>query len=349
MNRKSQQRRPLSLHPRTSSIGIDVSDHIIRSVLTHRRGDRADVVSSVEVALPEGLIQLGIITDHEQLRVLVREQLTSKLNHSKASVVVSLPESHSFIRTVTARPDQLQQEIQRHLPFPIDDVLIDTIDHGPVDEGDPTHVFSIAAVKTNVAQAYWDVFQGAGYHIRALEIESQGIARALYPSETGPDDAVAIIADIGRNHTTVLALQQHHIDFTHTTGVLSGKTLTDQIQQQLHCDEKEAERRKRESTEHNEDIAPLIKKYTADLAAELQRVIDFHSEHAPVHNSALEYRLITVGGGSHLLNLNEAVEDSVRHPIEHGQLAPGIICHSSVDVLSYLTAIGHSLRPFRPL
>lgn len=348
MNRKSNRRR-LSLYPRTSTIGIDVSDHIIRGVLTHQRGGNADVVNAVEFPLPEGLVRHGIITDHEQLRTIVREKLSPVLKPSKAAAVVSLPESHCFLRTVTALPDQLQHEIQRHLPFPVDDVLIDTIDHGPIDPSTSIHVFSIGAAKTNVAQAYWDVFQGSGYHIRGLEIESQGIARALYPTEIGPADSVVIIADVGRNHTTVLAVQQNHIDFTHTTTSLSGKSLTTAIQEQLHCDEQEAEKRKHQSTGQNEDIAPLIKKYTEDLAVELQRVIDFHSEHAPVHGAGLDYTLITVGGGSHLINLKEHVEDSVRHPIAQGKLAGSIVCHPSIDTLSYFTAIGHSLRPYHPL
>ncbi|HLD22146.1 MAG TPA: pilus assembly protein PilM, partial [Patescibacteria group bacterium] len=235
--------------------------------------------------------------------------------------------------------ESLEVAIQRHLPFPYSEVIVDTNKDG--------NICTFAAIKTEVASSYVEALCPLGFRIRALEIESQAIAR-LFIGEQHKNQTI-IIGDIGHNHTTFLVVQQNHIDFTHTSKLISGKMLTEYIQTQFKIDSIQAERIKIEQQQHPA-VQSIIHAYTTALANELRRVIDFHQEHC-MRTQGTQYSIYFIGGGSQITHLTQSLQQQIHHPIQTATLSQHLSIPKQLanQFLSYSTAIGLSIRDFQPL
>lgn len=337
----------LFTHP-TDTIGVDISDHVVRAVLVSGSEKKKNILAAAEQHIDEGVIQYGMVQDLERIKKTL-QKLFSKSFHAKHStVVVSLPESHGFIKSIAVQEQSEREEIEKHLPFPYEDVIIDTIQHGLIDyEGAQVKLISFAAIKKEIAEVYIEIFSSLGLHIRAFEIESQSIAR-LYTGYKKTDSAIVLL-DIGHNHTTFVVVQQNRIDFTHTSHLISGNSLTEEIKKTLGCSFEEAEKMKKENAD-----SPKIKKnvhtHMLNITHELQRVIDFHTEHK-MTNSIRDYVVYATGGGAALHNFHRYLEDEIHYPVRHATIPTNISIdkHISLPIQSYSTAIGLALRDFQPL
>lgn len=323
------------IRPHTpNSIGIDMSDHVVRIVAMNQHGKKKRITHFGQQTFPAGVLVNGIIQNADTVVEVVKKLLaTMHLRHHHATAVVSLPEYHGFIKTVHLQDEPIEKEIQKHLPFPYDEVTIDTVAED--------HTVSFAAVKTDIATSYAETIEAAGLHVRALEIESQAIARLFIPHGTLPETIV--LGDMGRNHTTVLVVYKGRIDFTHTSKLISGKMLTESIEEALGIPETEAEKMKMTKQE-DAKIHAVIQEHTKSLGNELKRVIHFHQEHAA--QDTPQYIVYLIGGGSQIQHIRQYLEEYIHYPVQQAKIAESLLLPDSLqsEMLSYGTAIGLALR-----
>lgn len=331
-------------HP-NRTIGIDISDHIIRAVVLRTGGSRKRMLHYAEAPLEDGTVRNGVIQEPDRMEYVVKKLIKKGIPARSATTVVGLPESHGFIKTITFQKEDeksVQKEIEKHLPFPYEEVIIDTI------EGDG--FLSFAAIKKEVAQMYLDLLCPLGFHIRALEIESQAIARlfASVPEDDNINQAI-ILGDIGRNHTTFLVVRNGLIEFTHTSKLISGRILNDRIMQQFQVTPEKAERIKIEQQQHPQ-MQAIIQEHTQALANELQRVVNFHSLH-PIGGPTEQYIVYLIGSGSQIQNLRQYLEAKIYFPVQQAKFRVPMHLPKKIhsQILSYGTAIGLAIRGYEPL
>ncbi|MBI2410452.1 MAG: pilus assembly protein PilM [Candidatus Kerfeldbacteria bacterium] len=318
-----------------NSVGVDMSDHVIRIVGVQQQGKKKRVTHFGQQLLPDGMMVNGIIHNQDAVIKTITNLLsTTHIRRHRTIAVVSLPEYHGFIKTIHLQDEPIEKEIQKHLPFPETEVTIDTVRDD--------HTLSFAAVKTDIAMSYAESVEAAGLHVGALEIESQAIARLFIPREKIPETIV--LADIGRNHTTILVVTHGRIDFTHTSKFISGKMLTEAIAKTLNVSEAEAEKMKMTKQEDTR-IHAVIQEHTTLLSNELKRVIHFHQEHT-AEQEAPQYVVYLIGGGSKIDHIRQYLEEYIHYPVQQAKMAEPIVIPDTLqsELLSYGTAIGLAIR-----
>lgn len=335
-------------NPTRYTIGIDVSDHIIRAVLVRHSRSKDVIRRFAQVPLPEGLIQNGTIIDAAAVRELLQQHIFKQIPAAAGTAVIGLPEAHGFIKTVVVREGRLREEIERHLPFPYEEVDVDSLQYGSEDLQPGSSLFGFAAMKRTITESYWQLFHSLGIHIRALEIESQALAR-LYTRHPVTDHQISILGDVGRNHTTFVVVQHGHIDFTHTSQMISGKLLTAAIVKQTGWTVEQAEEQKLAGGAHPV-VHELMSRFGTVLAHEVQRVVDFHSEHQATRQGS-EYVIYFTGGGSQIADLRPTLEASIQYPIQAAVVPKQVIVPKRMSPVlpSFGTAIGLGIRQYSPL
>src|SRR3989339_126201 len=87
-------------HP-TDTIGIDMSDHIIRMIFLQHRGRKKSIKKFGSIPLPEGAMRNSIIHDVQIVQRAIMTLCSQLHIHPKTvSTVVGLPESHGFIKSI---------------------------------------------------------------------------------------------------------------------------------------------------------------------------------------------------------------------------------------------------------
>lgn len=331
--------------PGQDVLGVDISDHIIRAAVLRHERKTVKMVAHAQTEMAEGAIERGVIKSEDDV-VDALKQLMKYLSHYKthASVVAGLPEYHGFINTVTQTASSRKEEIERHLPFPYNEVRISTRTNTVQKNNLTQTILSFGAVKNETAESYENVWKRVGVHIRAMEIESQALARLLYNPETSNDSAV-VICDIGHTHTTFVLMQNGHIDFTFTSQHISGAQLTQAIADEKSLSIQDARILKESlSLEEVPTVEPIIKKWSDKLTTELDRVVSFHRNHQLAEKSR-SYSIVLTGGSSLLPGFIDRISDSTGILAQHAELPAHLkIPKKFNNTFSYSTALGLALR-----
>ncbi len=321
--------------PIAGTIGIDISDHILRAVFAIRKQHKLFIKRYAQLPLDSGIIQNGVIQDQEAVTKAVKKLIAHGIPNRSKTAVIGLPELHSYIGTILHDGKNIEKEIFRHVPFDKTEVTTDSLEYTP-------NIVGFAAVKTEIANQYWNVFSKAGLHIRALEIESQALAR-LYGQAYTKGEAI-IVVDIGQGHTTFLVAQKERIDFTHTSKLISAERVTQAIAQNANITFEMAEQRKLFQPKDTY-VLQATQKHAQEIATELQRFIHFHYEH-PIETPSKGYRIILTGGGAQIPDIIQQIEQSIEMPVHLAGIPPKVRIPSSLKkrMHSYATAIGLSAR-----
>ncbi len=324
------------------TIGIDISEHVIRAVLVKKNSRKVSVIQHGEIAFEQEWIKKGNIIDKDKIQAAIKKLLFPSFHPHASTIVASLPESHAFLKTVTVDEvdkKHIQKEVSKHIPFPMKEIALDTIIHDGI-------TVSFAAVKKEIAREYADLFQNFG-HLRALEVESQAIAR-LFSSLYTPD-SITVLCDIGKSHSTFLVIENNHIDFTHTSQMISGDRCTEQIKQELQISAEDAEQKKLNQSD-DPTVQKAIQNHLGEIKKELMRVIEFHQDHHST-NELKSYRIILTGGGANITGISDHLKQEIRYPVAHATLPKHISVPKKMqrNQLSYATAIGCAMRDFHPL
>lgn len=297
-----------------TTLGIDISDHVIRSVEVQHHRKTFVVKRFAEQVLPEGAIVRGDIQDPKAVHDALHQLLKHHSDTEHAAGVVSLPESRAFLKTIVIPTTAtLDSEIARHLPFPLTDVSFDSLPHGMVErEGAAAQIVSFAAIPARITESYAKVMHDAHVRCRALEVESQALARLYVREQT--DDVVTVLVDIGKTHATIIMITGGRIDVTHTS-------------LDIH--------------------ATAYQK----LGTEIQRVIRFHREHGPIPDAKKAYTVLLTGGGSQIAGIVDTLHTELELPVAIAALPDVLELPPELRDASYSynTAIGLGMRRFFPL
>lgn len=348
-------RLPHIFHKDPHPVGIAIGDAHIRAVQLSGTAAAATVVATGQVDLPKVTFDAEGKADVEGLARLFQNLFSAPAfgKFTTRDVVVNLPEGRSFVRLihVTAMSDaeleaSLPFEAESYIPVPVEQVYLDW---QRLTEADgKVAVLLVASPKTYVDPILHALDQ-AGLTPVAIEVESQGLARALVAPGVKQN---VLLADMKASATDLVMVESGGIQFTSTLFV-SGSHMTEAIAQGAQVSQKDAEEIKATvgfaNSEQYPNLKTILLPVLESLAKEIQKVLVFHSQ----HSTEKVNRLLLVGGSAGLPGLPEFLKEKLaEYPdLEVSVGDPTVNIHVTVPqhlagkaVLPYVTALGLAMR-----
>ncbi len=332
-------------------IGIHLNSHALKALQFNITSKKTEVAAYTNLSMPKGLVVNDDFTDHEAISDLIVRALDKpqygKFNTN--SVILSIPESKSFIRVIkmqNMKDSEIENailfEAESYIPLPMDQVYYDwqVLNR----KADGIEVLLIASPKSFVDN-FISVVEKANLVISGIETEAQSVVRALVPQTvTEP----ILIADIDAFKTALIIVQNSALQFTSSVPI-AGNVFTERFAKAIAKTPLEAEKLKRmiglSNTVEYPNIKTQLVPVVSDFAAELKNILKFHYDHHETHIN----RVLLTGGGAKLQNIGEILEPmlsdyapikvTVANPLEHlPQFKDGGL--DAYEALSFTTSIG---------
>ncbi|MEK7647297.1 MAG: pilus assembly protein PilM [Patescibacteria group bacterium] len=340
------------------SVGLDLSDRSFKYVALSKTRHGVRVEKYGKVAVPQGIIESGIIKKRKELIDLLASNCRS-LHMEYAAI--SLPEEKAFLY-VTELPlmdkdkirDAVEVQLEEHVPLPPHEVVFDCEVLPSATKGEHMDV-SVAAYPKSIVDEYRDVLEEAGITPVSFEIEAQSIARAVIPR--GNDGAFLII-DFGKTRTSLFLVSSDQLRLTTTINV-AGEAIDRAIGKIFKVDGGNAERIKKEqgnilNAVPDSDIYAAIMPTVSVIKDEAEKSLGFwetHAEHTHGNSHIKIEKIILCGGDANLYGLPEYLSRSLNVKTELANVwvnvasledyIPGISFRES---LGYATAVGLGLK-----
>ena len=315
----------LTLKP--EAFGLDISDSSLKIAKLEKKGKSLQLVSFGRTEIPAGIVEGGEIKNEEVLAGVIQKAIGNVAGKKIATkyVVASLPEEKSFLQVIQLPrmkdEEELKQAIyfepENYIPLPADEVYIDFQIIPPIsDHLDHFDVLIVALPKKTV-DPYILTLKKAGLKIKALEIESLAITRALVKNGVSPHPL--LLVDLGENRTSFMIFSGYSLRFTNVLSI-SGKQFTQIIADAFGISFQEAEELKLTyglSEKYQIKIKNHIKKetspgkvfevllpYLRDLAQQIRKYFDYYQTHISHEHLApggkIVEKILLCGGGANL-------------------------------------------------
>ena len=259
------------------------------------------------------------------LKIMERETanlLKLLLDKSKVKsrrVIASIPAFSSFVTLMevpqmpeldTAKTVSFQ--IRQYIPLPASEVAIEWIKVGEREDekGFTKQQILIISVPNEQIKRYQNVFKFAGLKLKALEMESLSLIRAL----TGNDPTPTLIVDIGTRSTDIAVLDHGFLKYNYQTD-FAGSSLTQAIASGLNINIRRAEDLKKQrgllGAGGEYELSTLTLPFLDAIISEVKRAKDNYEKNQGVKIE----RVILAGGGANLLGIGKYFEGQINLPV----------------------------------
>jgi type IV pilus assembly protein PilM len=209
--------------------------------------------------------------------------------------------------------ESIRWEAEQYVPFDINDVNLDyvVLEAG----GGETMDVLLVAVKKDKISDYTSVITQAGKTPVLVDVDAfalQNAYEANYPVEPG---RVVALVNIGASVTNVNILSGANTIFWRDIS-FGGNQYTDAIQKQMSLSFEQAEALKKGESSGEQslqDILPILRSVSDDLAQELQKTFDFFL--ATTSTERID-QLFLSGGSSRVVNLDTQLKERFNIPVE---------------------------------
>lgn len=284
--------------------------------------------------------------------------LLSRVNFGTKTAIASIPTFSAFT-TVLSFPDMSPKELEnaisyqarQYIPIPLSEAALDWVKVGEYqdDKGFKNiQILLISVPKENIKK-YQQIFSAAGLTLKALEIESISLVRAL----TQGDPTPSFILDIGSRSSSILIAEKGQLKFSGQTD-FGGASLTQGLASGLNINPIRAEELKKErgiiNTGPNQELSTIMLPFLDGIINEVRRVEFSYRNQFP--KAPKIERLILAGGGSNLLGIQKYISDQIGIPVVKAAPLtrfeyPGLIEPLVPELnLKFSVALGLPLREF---
>jgi type IV pilus assembly protein PilM len=237
-------------------VGLDIGSNYIKVVEARLGRDRAEVTALGVLPTPTDAMANNVVLDPQALGQAIKD-LLQKSGVSSRRVVSSVAGQSSLVirilpvpkMTVTELRETMKWEVERQVPFPADQTVMDYQPLAPPDQvpdGENMEVL-LAVAQQDLINSHVATLQAAGLNPVAIEIEPLAASHSLIElidGEGGPQGVVALV-DLGANTTDITIFRDGLIGFTRSTP-LAGNALSRAISEQTGQPMDQAERLKKE-------------------------------------------------------------------------------------------------------
>ena len=337
-------------------VGLDIGSSAIKLVELKdvKGGGYRLVKSGLETLSPEAIVD-GAIMD-ASLVVDTVNRLATALNVRNQDFGTSLS-GHSVIVKKISLPsmspeelgESIRWEAEQYVPFDINDVNLDyvVLDSGV---GDTMDVLLVAVKKDKIGD-YTSVIAQSGRNPLLVDVDAfalQNAFEANYPIE--PNRVVALV-NVGASVTNVNILSGPNTVFWRDIS-FGGNQFTDAVQKQLSLsfDQAEALKKGERTGDHSvQEILPILRSVTDDLAQELQKTFDFF---LATTSTAKIDQLLLSGGSARIVNFDTQLKErfgmlvEVMNPFRQIDVSGGSVSEEwlTENAPSLAVAVGLAVR-----
>lgn len=300
-------------------VGCDIGSSAIKLVeLKPLKNGEFQLVHAATAELsPEAIVD-GAIMD-SSLVVEALSHLISENNIKNSNFGTSLS-GHSVIikriqlpsMTEAELAESIQWEAEQYVPFDINDVNLDYVVLD-ASGGDAMDVLLVAVKKDRIAD-YTSVIVQAGKQPVLVDADVFALQNAFEINYGVPADTLALV-NVGASVMNINVLHNGSSIFWRDVAA-GGNQYTEAIQRELNLAREDAVRLKMGERvgEHTvQSVLGILNSVSEDLAAELQKTIDFFVATSSVDRLD---KLILAGGGAGVLNLDEVLKERFQVPVE---------------------------------
>lgn len=349
------------------AFGLDISDLSLKAVRLEPQNNKIQLADFNETNLPTGLIEKGIIKNEKDLTKTIFE-FFNKINLQKKYgryTVISLPEQETFLRVIKIPyveeneiENQLYREIESEIPINIPDFYIgwQIINKNKAEEKKEYFEIITAAIDKTITDQYINVIKNAGLKLKALEVESQALARSVIEKKLKSLETILII-DFGATSSGLTIFSNNSLNFTSTIPI-GGQDLEKNLMNKLAVNKQEAEKLKIEigldRSKDNGRIFDAAKPIIDDLIQKIQDYLNYYYNRDLNNENLKIKKIFLVGGDANLIGLPAyfkqklKIETELGNPLinvmeKENKYIPPISFNKS---LKYAVAIGLALRDF---
>lgn len=342
------------------TVGLDISDHVLRLAMLRGGGRRLRLVAAADVAVPEGAIVHGEIVKPQLVAELVSRLRQGAGRHARAArhCVASLPEPSSFLKLLQLTPSAVNDlaqdvlaEAASHLPMATDEAYLDWQQLSPAGAAQATVL--VAATPRATADQYLELLNGVGLEPVALELEPIAIGRAALAEDAAAAGGTVAVLDLGGTRSSYTIFRNAVPQFTVSLPVASMEW-TAAIGRSLQLDAAQAEEAKLRCGLSNPAcdgaVADALDEQLKDLARRMQEALGYYQGHLDASRPV--ERTLLAGGGSQLLGLPEYLSAALGHPVAPANPLAGVDTRqfplTPAQGLQYATALGLARRAMVP-
>ena len=351
-----------NIYRNPSAFGMDISDFSIKVAQLERKRKTFELRSFNRVAIPEGIIEEGVIKKEKELIKIIKKSITEAKGEPIKTLyaVCSLPEQHAFIKIIQLPLMNLEEvrkaikwEAEANIPFPLDEVYLGwQVIHSdkPTDHLDVL----INAAPKNLVDNYLNALREADIEPIVFEIESVATVRSLIQNEYASKPV--LIIDLGFNRTSFIIFAGRSIKFTSSISSVCNKEMLEAISKKLNTTLKEAQLSKfRIGLDKNGKRGRVFNALLPSLTKLVEKIKDcivFHEEYSRDHENKEDIsEIILCGGGAHLKGLSHYLSFRLGIPVKLGNPWINIpYSKNKIPILpygespDYATVLGLALR-----
>ncbi len=300
-------------------VGCDIGSAAVKVVELKplKSGEFQLVHAALAELSPEAIVDGAIMDSSLVVETLSRLIADNGIKNPNFGVSLS---GHSVIikkiqlpaMSETELAESIHWEAEQYVPFDINEVNLDyvVLDEG---RGDTMEVLLVAVKKEKIAD-YTSVLVQAGKQPALVDVDVFALQNAYELNyELGPE-AIGLV-NIGASVMNINVLYEGQSIFWRDVS-FGGNQYTEAIQRELNLPREDAERLKRGERvgDHSiQQVMGVINSVSEDLAAELQKTIDFFVATSSV--DSLD-KVVLAGGSAQLLNLDEILKERFQVPVE---------------------------------
>jgi len=324
-------------------LGVDIGTASIKIVEVRKTSTLPKLInygilrSNTHLDRPNSAIQSSALKIVEKETAELLKILIKEAGFKAREAVASIPVFSAFI-TLLEMPQMPEADvakamafqIKQHIPLPVSEVAIDWLKVGDKEtEGGIKQQILLISIPKEIIKRYQNIFKLAGLRLKALEIESLSLARALVGSSSAP----TLIVDIGACSTNIAAIDQGFLKLNVFSDI-AGSSLTTAIANGLGVNVKRAENLKKqkglkaERAEYELSTLPL-----PYLDAIIGESIRAKNKFEREQEKKIE-KIFLAGGGANLSGIDEYFTKQMGAPVLIGDSLSALSCPPEIGILA---------------
>jgi len=355
----------LSLGKGRGIVGLDIGSNSVKAVELKKTKKGYQLIHFGILPLPSEAIVDGALMNSNAVvdainelfqkeKIKTKEVATSLSGHSVIIKKIRLPQM-----TEEELEESIQWEAEQYIPFDISDVNLDVqILNTDIHEVGQMEVVLVAA-KKDMINDYISVISEAGLTPIIMDVDSFAIENMYGVNYDISSGEVSVLANIGASIINVNVIKGGISTFTRDINI-GGNQYTEEIQKQLSVSYEEAEALKlggeiggpSDTTEAviPQEVGGIIRSVSENLAAEIQRSLDFFSATASEDQIS---KINLMGGTAKIPGLTSIIESKtgisteVINPFSRIEINPKDFDVKYLNEVSPLAAVGVGLATRR--
>lgn len=336
-------------------VGLDIGSSTVKVVELKPAGKGGTILQgiAVEPLAPEVIVDGSIMDSsavidaiqraYEQAGATNSDLATSLSGHAVIIKKITLP------RMSNAELDEsINWEAEQYIPFDIEDVNLDySVLEGESISGAEYMDVLLVAVKKEKINDYTGVVTQAGKNPLRVDIDTFALQHVYEQNYTPENDKIIALINIGASVMNINIIQEGVSSFWRDIS-MGGNQFTDAIQKDLGIGFEQAEELKKGEGDPGqvERTAPVIQSVSQDVAAEIQKTLDFYRV-----TSSRDHvdKILLSGGGSKIRGLDTFLADTFNceveflNPFSKIQIPPGKFSQEQISDVAPIVALAVGL------